>query len=127
MILLFGLVSIGAGVISVIHPALTALALVLLMGAYALVTGVLEIVMGVRLRKTIRNEWLLILTGIVSLVFGVMVLLFPGAGALAMVWLIGFYATFTGVLLLMLAFRMRKLATTNGQQEAPSLVTRKAT
>ena len=105
MILLLGLVSIVAGIFAVTNPGLTALALVLLMGANAVVVGVLDIVVAARLRKTRGNEWLLILTGVVSVVFGVLVLLFPGAGALALVWLISTYAIFTGILLLALAFR----------------------
>jgi uncharacterized membrane protein HdeD (DUF308 family) len=107
LILLLGLVSLGAGVIAVLHPGLTALVLVLIMGANALVTGVLDIAVAIRLRKVIRGEWLLILAGIVSIVFGVLVFLFPGAGALALVWLISVYAIVTGVLLLALAFRAR--------------------
>ena len=70
LILLLGLVSLGAGVIAVLHPGLTALVLVLIMGANALVTGVLDIAVAIRLRKVIRGEWLLILAGIVSIVFG---------------------------------------------------------
>jgi uncharacterized membrane protein HdeD (DUF308 family) len=81
--------------------------LVLLMGANALVTGVLHIAVAIRLRRVIRNEWLLIASGIVSIVFGILVFLFPGAGALALVWLISFYAITTGILLLALAFRVR--------------------
>jgi uncharacterized membrane protein HdeD (DUF308 family) len=107
MVLLLGLFAFAAGVLAVIYPAVTALVLVLLMGANALVTGVLDIAIAVRLRKTISNEWLLILAGIVSVVFGILVMVFPGAGALAMVWIVSFYAVFTGVLLLALALRMR--------------------
>jgi uncharacterized membrane protein HdeD (DUF308 family) len=66
------------------------------------------------LRKVIRGEWLLILAGIVSIVFGVLVFLFPGAGALALVWLISVYAIVTGVLLLALAFRARTWVRTAG-------------
>jgi len=80
LILLLGLVSIGAGVIAILHPGLTALVLVLVMGANALVTGVLDIAVAIRLCKAMQGEWLLILTGIISLVFGVLVFLFPGAG-----------------------------------------------
>ncbi len=108
LVLLLGLVSLTAGVIAVFDPGMTILVLVLLMGANALVTGVLQIVMAVRLRKTIEREWLLALAGAVSIAFGVLVLLFPAAGALAMVWLVSFYAVFTGTLLLTLAFRARK-------------------
>ena len=114
LILLLGLVSLGAGVIAVLHPGLTALVLVLIMGANALVIGVLDIAVAIRLRKVIRGEWLLILAGIGSIVFGVLVFLFPGAGALALVWLISVYAVVTGVLLLALAFRARMWARTAG-------------
>jgi uncharacterized membrane protein HdeD (DUF308 family) len=107
LILLLGLVSLGAGVIAVFHPALTALVFVLLMGANALATGVLDIATAIRLRKVIEGEWLLVLAGIVSIAFGILVFLFPGAGALALVWLISFYAIVMGALLLTLAFRVR--------------------
>ena len=107
LVLLLGLVSLTAGVIAVLDPNITILVLVLLMGANALVTGVLDIVMAVRLRKTIEREWMLALAGAISIVFGVLVLLFPAAGALAMVWLVSFYAVVTGALLLTLAFRAR--------------------
>ena len=105
MILLLGLVGIVAGIFSVLYPGLTILALVLVMGANAVVTGVLDIGVAVRLRKTKGNEWLLIITGAISVVFGVLLLLFPGAGVLALVWLTAAYAIFTGILLLALAFR----------------------
>lgn len=107
LVLLVGLVSAGAGIIAILHPAMTALLLVLLMGANALVTGVLDIVTAIRLRKVIEHEWLLILAGLVSVVFGLFVFLFPGAGALALVWLISAHAIAIGILLLALAFRAR--------------------
>jgi uncharacterized membrane protein HdeD (DUF308 family) len=107
LLLLLGFVAVAAGGIAIFHPLVTALVLVLLMGANALVTGVLDLVMAFRLRKQIKNEWMLVLAGIVSIVFGVLVLVFPGAGALAMVWMVSFYATLTGVLLLALALRLR--------------------
>ncbi len=108
--LLLGLVGLAAGVIAILHPDLTALVLVLWMGANAIVTGILDIAMAIRLRKVIRGEWLLILTGIVAITFGVLVFLFPAAGALALVWLISVYAILTGVLLLALAWLIRKRA-----------------
>jgi uncharacterized membrane protein HdeD (DUF308 family) len=106
--LLLGLVSLGAGIIAIVYPNLTAFVLVLLMGANAIATGVLDIVMAVRLRKLIRGEWVLVLAGIVSIVFGVLVFLFPEAGALALVWLIGAYAIVAGGLLLAAALRARR-------------------
>jgi uncharacterized membrane protein HdeD (DUF308 family) len=110
LVLLLGVVSVAAGVIAVVNPGITALVLVLLMGANALVTGILDIVVAIRLRKRIEREWLLVLAGVVSIVFGLLVFLFPAAGALALVWMVSFYATLTGVLLLTLAFRARKWA-----------------
>jgi uncharacterized membrane protein HdeD (DUF308 family) len=107
LVLLLGLVSLAAGVIAIVNPALTAITLVLLMGANAVVTGIFQIAIAVRLRKQMQREWLLILAGIVSIVFGALVLLFPGAGALALVWLISFWAIATGVMLLAVAFRAK--------------------
>lgn len=107
--LLLGLASVGAGVIAIVHPDLTALVLVLLMGANAIVTGVLDIAFALRLRNEIRGEWALALAGFVAIAFGVLVFLFPGAGALAMVWLISVYAMTAGLLLLVAAFRARRI------------------
>jgi uncharacterized membrane protein HdeD (DUF308 family) len=107
LILLLGLVSVAAGVLAIFYPDLTALALVLLMGVNALFTGALQIAVAVRVRKAVRNEWLLVLAGLASIVFGGFVLAFPGAGALALVWLVSFYAVLSGVLLLSLAFRVK--------------------
>jgi uncharacterized membrane protein HdeD (DUF308 family) len=110
LLLLLGLVGVGAGVIALIHPGLTTLVLVLLIGANAMVTGVLDIAAAIRLRKAIQGEWLLVLSGIASVVFGILVFLFPAAGALALVWMISVYAVVTGVLLLAVAFRLRARA-----------------
>jgi uncharacterized membrane protein HdeD (DUF308 family) len=111
VLLMAGLAGIGAGVIALVHPALTALVLILLIGANALITGVLDIVMAVRLRRRIRGEMLLVLSGLASILFGAVVFLYPlNAGALALVWLVGIYAIGTGLLLLMLALRVRAWA-----------------
>jgi len=110
LMILGGIVGIAVGVIAVILPGVTALFLLALIGAWAIVTGAAEIVAAYRLRKAISGEWLLVLQGILSIAFGVYVWLFPGAGALAVVWLIAAFAIASGVILLMLAFRMRSLA-----------------
>lgn len=121
VLLLLGLVSLGAGTIAVVHPALTALVLILLMGANALVTGVLDVVVAIRLRKSIRGEKLLALSGIASIVFGIIVFMFPlGAGALALVWLISLYAIVTGILLLAVAFRVRAWSRLNTGRSSPA-------
>lgn len=114
LILLLGLISIVAGVIAIFYPALTALALVLIMGANALITGVLDIAVGIRLRNAVRGAWLLFLAGIAAIVFGVFVFIAPGAGALALVWLVSFYAIFTGTVLIAFAFRARTWANRTG-------------
>lgn len=108
--LLLGLIGLVAGAIAILNPGITAVVLVLLMGATALASGIVDITMAIRLRKVIRGEGFLILNGIVSVLFGVFVFFFPGAGALALVWLISIYAVVTGVLLLALAWRARHWA-----------------
>jgi uncharacterized membrane protein HdeD (DUF308 family) len=121
VILMLGLVSIGAGIIAMVHPTLTALVLILLIGAHAMITGVLDIVVAVRVRKFIRGEWLLVLSGIASVLFGVIVFLYPlTAGALALVWLISIYAVTTGVLLLAAALRLRSWSRLNAGRSSPA-------
>lgn len=105
-----GIAGIAAGLIAAILPGITALFLLALIGAWAIVTGTAEIMAAYRLRKVIRGEWLLALDGIISIAFGLYVWIFPGAGAIAIVWLIAAFAIASGVILLMLAFRMRSLA-----------------
>jgi uncharacterized membrane protein HdeD (DUF308 family) len=88
-------------------PGITALALVYLIAARALITGVLQIVAAVRLRKVIHGEWLLVLGGVISVVFAVLLAIFPGAGALALVLWIGAFALVFGTLLFVLSFKLR--------------------
>jgi uncharacterized membrane protein HdeD (DUF308 family) len=110
LLLLGGLVGIGVGILTFISPGITALALLFYMAIWAIATGVLEIVGAIRLRKEIDNEWLFLLAGVVSVAFGILLAARPGAGALGVLWVIGFYAIVFGVLLLILAFRVRKFA-----------------
>ena len=102
-----GLLGILAGLLALVMPGITALGLLILIAAWAIVTGIMELVAAVRLRKIINNEWLLVLAGIASVVFGILLLFQPAAGALALIWLIGAWAFVFGTLLMILAFRMR--------------------
>jgi uncharacterized membrane protein HdeD (DUF308 family) len=108
--LLGGIVSAGAGVITFLMPGLTALALLSLIAFWAIFRGVFDIVAAVRLRHVIEGEWLLGLSGALSIAFGVMMILFPGAGALAVVWWIAAFALLLGVMLVALGFRLRRVA-----------------
>lgn len=110
-ILVFGLFGVAAGLIALFLPGITALALLMIVAAWAIVRGVLEIVAAVRLRREISGEWLLILAGVASVAFGILMMLFPGAGALALIWLIGLQALVAGILLFGLAFRLRRVNT----------------
>jgi uncharacterized membrane protein HdeD (DUF308 family) len=74
---------------------------------WAIFTGIFEIIAGIRLRKAITNEWMLLLIGVLSLLFGVLILFAPGVGALAIILWIGAYALIFGIILLALAFRLR--------------------
>ena len=102
-----GVVGIGAGIVTFLWPGLTALVLVYIIAVWALITGVLEVIAAIRLRHVIENEWWLVLSDILSLIFGIALVIAPGAGALALIWLIAAYAIIFGVLLLGLALRLR--------------------
>jgi uncharacterized membrane protein HdeD (DUF308 family) len=109
-LLLQGILSIGVGIAAIVWPDLTALALLYLIAAWAIVTGVMQIVAAVELRREIESELWLGLGGIASIIFGVLAFIFPGDGALALVWLIGVFAILYGVLALLLAYRLRERA-----------------
>ena len=110
--LLLGLVSIAAGVFAIARPGATALALLWLIGIWALVRGVGEIMAAIQIRKEVEGEWAIALSGVISVLFGLFVLARPGAGALALVWLIAIYAFANGILKLMLGFKLRRLKKT---------------
>jgi uncharacterized membrane protein HdeD (DUF308 family) len=108
-LIVVGLIGIAAGAATFLWPGLSALVLLLFIGAWAFVRGIFEIIGAIQLRKEIDNEWMLILSGSVSVIFGLIMLIMPGAGALALVWVIAAYSIVIGVLLIGLSFRLRTL------------------
>ena len=107
---LVGLFGIAAGVAAVVWPGLTALVLLFLIAFWSIAIGIAEIIGAVRLRKEIEGEWWLILSGVLSVLFGIALLIRPAAGALAVVWMIGAFAIAYGVLTIGLALRLRQHA-----------------
>jgi uncharacterized membrane protein HdeD (DUF308 family) len=116
-LLLEGLLGIAAAAVTLLWPGITALALLYVIGAWAIVTGIIEIAAAISMRRVIENEVWLGLAGLASIVFGVIVVLFPGAGAVGIVWLIASYAVVFGLFLLMLGFRLRGYRPPTGTQE----------
>jgi uncharacterized membrane protein HdeD (DUF308 family) len=103
-----GISGIAAGLLTFLMPGISALVLLLFIAGWAIATGVFQIIGAVKLRKEIDNEWLLILNGVISVLFGVGMMLAPGAGALALVWLIASYSVIAGALLIGLAIKLKK-------------------
>jgi uncharacterized membrane protein HdeD (DUF308 family) len=108
-LILVGVAGLLAGIVTVLWPGLTALALLYLIAWWCIVRGLFEIVGAIRLRKEIDNEWWLVLEGILSVALGLILLVRPGAGALALLWLIGAWSILVGAMLLALAFRLKSL------------------
>ena len=107
LLLFEGLLGIGIGVITFFAPGVTAVGLLFYIAAWSLATGILEIVGAIRLRKEIQGEVWWIFSGIVSILFAVLLMIFPGTGILALIWLLGIYAFVFGVILIMLGIRIR--------------------
>jgi len=106
-VFLAGLASLAAGVLTLLWPGFTAIALLYLIAVWAIVRGVFEILAAFHLRRELRNEWLLALNGVLSVVLGVVLIVAPGAGALAVLWLIGSFAIVVGILMIALGFRLK--------------------
>ena len=107
---LVGLLGIAAGVVTFAWPGLTALVLLFFIAAWAITTGIFQIVGAIQLRKEIPNEWMMILGGLLSVVFGLILLARPGGGALALILVIGVYAIIFGMIEIVLALRLRRFA-----------------
>jgi uncharacterized membrane protein HdeD (DUF308 family) len=109
--LVIGLLGIIVGLLTFHAPGITALALVIYIAAWALMIGASEIAIAVKMRREIKGEWFLILMGLASIVFAVLLLWNPIAGAAAVIWLIAWYALVMGVLAIFFGFRLRSLRT----------------
>lgn len=118
VVVLEGLAGIILGVLTFRSPDTTAFVLLSFIAAWSIITGIFEIATAVRIRKLIENEWLMILSGVVSIIFGALLVAQPGAGALSIVWLIGLYALFFGLLTLILSFRLRGMQAALGRRAA---------
>ena len=105
---LLGIVGIGAGVVTFMWPVITGFVLVMCIAGWAVVTGVFEIAAAIGLRRAIEGEWLLVLSGIVSILFGALVFFYPLAGAIGIAWVFAWYALVAGIILISLGIRLRR-------------------
>lgn len=102
-----GVLGILAGAIALFYPGMTAFVLVFVISFWAILTGLLRIVMAFWLRREIENEWLMVLSGVLSVLFGVLLAVIPGAALLTLVWIVGIYELILGVALIFLGFEVR--------------------
>jgi uncharacterized membrane protein HdeD (DUF308 family) len=109
--LIIGIVGIIIGFLTFHAPLITALALIIYIAAWALMIGAVEIALAIKLRRELKGEWFLILMGLASILFAVLILWNPGPGALALLWLIASYAIVFGILGVIFGFRLRSLPT----------------
>jgi uncharacterized membrane protein HdeD (DUF308 family) len=105
-VLLEGVAGIAIGLLTFFWPNITALVLLYFIAAWALITGIFEIVAAIQLRRLIIGEWMLILGGLLSILFGVLLFVFPVAGAVTVIWVIGIYAIVFGISEIIFAFRL---------------------
>lgn len=118
-LLIGGLAGVALGAATFVVPGITATVLLFFIGAWALLIGGAQIATAIRLRRVVPGEWLLMLAGVLSVVFGCLLVAFPGAGALAVVLWIGAYAVVFGVVLIALALRLRSWGRGHGAGVMP--------
>ncbi|MGV9303373.1 MULTISPECIES: HdeD family acid-resistance protein [unclassified Nonomuraea] len=109
-LILSGVLGILAGIVTFVWPGVTTLALLYIIAFWAIFTGIAEVIAGIRLRKLIDNEWMLIIGGLLSVVFGVLLLIWPASGAVALTWLIGAFAIIYGIAIIILSVKVKSLA-----------------
>jgi uncharacterized membrane protein HdeD (DUF308 family) len=115
LLLVEGIIGVAVGAIAFISPGIAGFVLLYLIAIWAIGTGLFELIASRQLRKTIENEWLPAVAGIVSIIFGVMLIIWPVAQALAFLWLIAAYNVLFGMLLLILGLRLRRWGIRNSK------------
>lgn len=109
MLLLEGAAGVGLGLLAIFLPEITARTLVYLVGSWAIITGILEIVTAIEFRQVLTGEWMLIFGGLLSIVFGGLLFVFPAAGEVSIVWMLGVYAILNGISELIFGFRLQRM------------------
>jgi uncharacterized membrane protein HdeD (DUF308 family) len=109
---LTGVIGVLAGLVAFIYPGTTTLVLLMFIAAWAIIIGLLQLWGAIEFRRELEDVWLLVLNGVLSIAFGVILFVQPGAGAVALVWMIGWFAVVLGCLYIALAFRLKKLKQT---------------
>jgi uncharacterized membrane protein HdeD (DUF308 family) len=107
LLLAEGVLGVLAGLVAFFWPGMTALVLLYVIAAWAIFTGILKVVMAISLRQELENEWLMVVSGVLSVLFGAILAVLPGVGLLSLVWLVGIYALIFGIALIILGFRVR--------------------
>jgi uncharacterized membrane protein HdeD (DUF308 family) len=102
-----GILGIIVGIVTFCWPAITEIALVFLIGAWALVTGIMELNFAFRSVRETGAKWLFAVSGILSIILGILLLVRPIAAIIAVIWIIGAYAVIVGIVLIVLGFRLR--------------------
>jgi uncharacterized membrane protein HdeD (DUF308 family) len=115
-----GVLGVFVGIVTLVWPGITALTLLYIIAFWAIAAGVAQLMAAIRLRQAIENEWILAISGVLSVAFGVIVAIFPGAGAISIVWVIGVYAMAFGFASLLLAWRLRRLGRQSGGKPVPA-------
>ncbi|HKQ75669.1 MAG TPA: HdeD family acid-resistance protein [Blastocatellia bacterium] len=110
-----GILGIGIGILTFFWPGLTAMGLLFMIAFWAIMVGFFELITAIRLRRIVPGEWLDALAGVLLIMFGIFLVIFPGVGALSVLWMIGTFAFALGILMIMLGFKMRSLRDTGGR------------
>ena len=108
-LLFTGLLEIAIGLLTLLWPNVTGIILLYLIASWAVIVGILDIILAIQIRREIKNEWMLIIDGVFSVVIGFLLFIFPAASAVALAWLIGLFAILLGIVFIILAFRLRGL------------------